>query len=73
MRKPITVVVVVGLMFVFGALFSTAQASEQLEAERVPNISGGALSVIDPVDASQIQDLLQGTAADVVAAGTNPL
>ncbi|MEJ2581699.1 MAG: hypothetical protein P8127_08710, partial [Acidobacteriota bacterium] len=73
MRKPITVVVVVGLMLVFGSLVSIAQASEQLEAERVPNISGGAQSVIDPVDVSQIQDLLEGTPADLLAAGTNPL
>lgn len=73
MRKPLAVLIASAVLLVAGAVVSTAQSVDELEAERVPNISGGALSVIDPVDASEIQDLLQGTPADVLAAGTNPL
>ncbi len=67
------------LLFAMGALclaFSVSAAVAQpmdLESEAAPLISGGAESVIEITDPSQIQDLLEGTPADVLAAGTNPL
>jgi hypothetical protein len=73
MWKLRSVVIVSAVVLLTAAPASTAWSADELEAERVPNISGGAQSVIDPVDVSQIQDLLQGTPADLLAAGTNPL
>ena len=50
-----------------------AQEAPPLELETAPTISGGDDVVLDVTDPSAIEELLEGTPADVVASATNPL
>lgn len=64
----------IALGLLFGAVPTIlAQSANELEVETDPMISGGAESLTHQPDISEIQELLEGTPADILAAGTNPL